>query len=187
MPTGSPSAAGVFHGHLGHQDGRDIVPPFVWNGQTFSENWDANGQAIWNAGCAVPAPAAAAPAATQAPAAPAATQAQAVAVTTTPAPAPAAVPSATVTPTPAPAIGVPAIGAVKGATVTLTPKTTRTAAAPVRAKPRGGVLGATTRLGSSVSGTRLPFTGLPLWIFAAVAAGLVLVGVGVRRSARDRA
>lgn len=183
----SPSAAGVFHGHLGHQDGRDIVPPFVWNGQTFSENWDANGQAIWNAGCAVPAPAAAAPAATQAPAAPAATQAQAVAVTTTPAPAPAAVPSATVTPTPAPAIGVPAIGAVKGATVTLTPKTTRTAAAPVRAKPRGGVLGATTRLGSSVSGTRLPFTGLPLWIFAAVAAGLVLVGVGVRRSARDRA
>jgi hypothetical protein len=186
----SPSAAGVFHGHLGHQDGRDIVPPFVWNGQTYSENWDANGQAIWNAGCAVPAAAATqAPAAPSTPApapaatpAPSATQAQAAAVTTTPAPAPAVVPSATVTPT-----NAPAIGAVKGATVTLTPKTTRTAAAPARAKPRGGVLGATTRLGSSVSGTRLPFTGLPLWIFAAVAAGLILVGAGVRRSARNRA
>jgi hypothetical protein len=182
----SPSAAGVFHGHLGHQDGRDIVPPFVWNGRTYSENWDTNGQAIWNAGCAVPAPAAAA---TQAPAAPstpapapaaAVTQAQAVAVTTTPAPAPApaVVPSATVTPTSVPPIPAPATGAVKGATATLaTPK----------AKPQGGVLGTTTRLGSSVSGTRLPFTGLPLWIFAALAAGLVLVGVGVRRSARDRA
>jgi hypothetical protein len=186
----SPSAAGVYHGHLGHQGGRDIVPPFIWNGQTFSENWDSNGQAIWNAGCAVPAPAPAAatqapaapstpaPAATPAPA-PAATQAQAVTVTTTPAPAPApaVVPSATVTTTNAPAVPAPAVGGVKGATATLAPK----------AKPQGGVLGATTRLGSSVAGTRLPFTGLPLWIFTAVAAGLILVGVGVRRSARDRA
>jgi hypothetical protein len=161
----SPSAAGVFHGHLGHQDGRDIVPPFTWNGQTFSENWDANGQAIWNAGCAVPAPAA-----VQAPAAP-----------STPAPTPAPAPAPAVTQARAVAVTTkaPAVGAVKGATATLTPKP--------KAKPRGGVLGATTRLGSSVSGTRLPFTGLPLWIFAAVAAGLVLVGVGVRRSARDRA
>src|SRR5665213_800608 len=60
----SPSASGVFHGHLGHQDGRDIVPPFTWKGQTLSENWDANGMAIYNAGCTVaPAAAAAAPAA----------------------------------------------------------------------------------------------------------------------------
>ena len=149
----SPSAAGVFHGHLGHQDGRDIVPPFVWNGQTYSENWDANGQAIWNAGCAAPA------------------SVHPVAVTTTAAPAPAA--------------PAPKVGGVKGATATLAPKTTR-AAAPTKAKPRGGVLGTTTRLGNAVSGTRLPFTGLPLWIFVAAAAALILMGAAVRRSADDR-
>jgi hypothetical protein len=33
------------------EENRDIVPPFTLNGQTFSENWDANGQAIFNAGC----------------------------------------------------------------------------------------------------------------------------------------
>jgi hypothetical protein len=161
----SPSAAGVFHGHMGHQEGRDIVPPFVWNGQTYSENWDATGQAIWNAGCAVPA----------------AAQVQAVAVTTTAPPAPAA-PAAVAPAAPA----APAAGGVKGATATLAPATHRTAAAPVKAEPQGGVLGATTRLGSAVSGTRLPFTGLPLWIFAAVAAGLILVGAAVRRSSHDR-
>jgi hypothetical protein len=33
------------------EENRDIVPPFTLNGQTFSENWDANGQAIFNSGC----------------------------------------------------------------------------------------------------------------------------------------
>src|SRR5882762_5972398 len=47
----SPSASGVFHGHLRHQDGRDIVPPFTFKGQAFSENWNAEGQAIFNNGC----------------------------------------------------------------------------------------------------------------------------------------
>ena len=40
----SPSASGVFHGHLGHQDGRDIIPPFTYDGQTYSQNWDTAGQ-----------------------------------------------------------------------------------------------------------------------------------------------
>ena len=50
----SPSASGVYHGHL-RQHQADIIPPFVYNGVTYSENWDATGQAIWNNGCVVPA------------------------------------------------------------------------------------------------------------------------------------
>jgi hypothetical protein len=52
-----PSVSGVFHGHLGasHQDGRDIIPPFVYQGVTYSQNWDATGQAIFANGCVPPA------------------------------------------------------------------------------------------------------------------------------------
>lgn len=52
----SPSASGVFNGHLGksHQDGRDIIPPFEYKGKTYSQNWDATGQAIWKNGCVKP-------------------------------------------------------------------------------------------------------------------------------------
>ena len=69
-------------------------------------------------------------------------------------------------------------GGVKGATVTLKK--------PV-SKPKGGVLGATTRLGKTVATSHLPFTGLPLWIFLAVAGALVASGYLVRRGAADRA
>ena len=56
----SPSAAGVYNGHLAHEQvgnglGGDIIPPFDYQGQTYSKNWDAVGQAIWNNGCNVPA------------------------------------------------------------------------------------------------------------------------------------
>jgi hypothetical protein len=84
-------------------------------------------------------------------------------------------PQVQVTQTEAPATVV-AAGGVKGATATLTPKK----------KARGGVLGATTRLGSAVTGRNLPFTGLPLWIFLAVALGLIVAGMAVRRSSADR-
>ena len=50
----SPSASGVYHGHLRQHDA-DIIPPFVYDGVTYSLNWDATGQAIWNNGCQVPA------------------------------------------------------------------------------------------------------------------------------------
>jgi hypothetical protein len=50
------SAAGAFNGHLGsnHQNGEDIIPPFEFKGQTFSQNWNAAGQAIFRNGCVVP-------------------------------------------------------------------------------------------------------------------------------------
>lgn len=50
------AAAGAFNGHLGkgHQNGEDIIPPFEYKGQTYSQNWDAKGQAIFNNGCRVP-------------------------------------------------------------------------------------------------------------------------------------
>lgn len=60
----TPSVSGVYNGHMGHQDGEDIVPPFTYKGVTYSQNWDAEGQAIFNAGCAVPPPPAPAPATT---------------------------------------------------------------------------------------------------------------------------
>jgi hypothetical protein len=50
----SPSVSGVFHGHLHHGD--DIIPPFEFGGQTYSLNWDAEGQAILRNGCEAPAP-----------------------------------------------------------------------------------------------------------------------------------
>jgi hypothetical protein len=178
----SPSASGVFHGHLGHQDGRDIVPPFTWKGQTFSENWDANGMAIYNAGCTVAA-AGAAPAASAATLAPAASAtvtptAAAPAAVAAAAPATASAPVASAPAAAVPAVAAPAAaGGVKGAVVALK---------PTKTKPAGGVLGATTRLGGSVASTRLPFTGLPLWIFALVAAGLIGIGLAFRRASADR-
>lgn len=48
----APSVNGVYHGHLQHE--RDIIPPFEYRGQTFSLNWDAEGQAIWRNGCEAP-------------------------------------------------------------------------------------------------------------------------------------
>lgn len=60
------SAAGAFNGHLdddfggthgNHQDGEDIIPPFVYNGTEYSQNWDAEGQAMYaSEDCASPAP-----------------------------------------------------------------------------------------------------------------------------------
>jgi LPXTG-motif cell wall-anchored protein len=43
------------NGHLEHQDGRDIVPPFEHEGVTIfaGQNWDERGQALFNAKCEV--------------------------------------------------------------------------------------------------------------------------------------
>jgi hypothetical protein len=55
----APSSGAVF-GHAGHEDGRDVIPPFVFqpNGNQESntslaggQNWDAAGQAVWARGC----------------------------------------------------------------------------------------------------------------------------------------
>lgn len=46
-----PAAAGVLKGHLGHQDGRDVIPPFTFRGASYSQNWDASGRALHADGC----------------------------------------------------------------------------------------------------------------------------------------
>ena len=244
----SPSVSGVFHGHMGHQDGRDIIPAFTYEGHTYSLNWDAAGQALYNAGCAAPTAQAQVAGAeeTKTAAAPCATTTQTVTeqvlvgvkhftgpkgsgryvvihpsthsahytgkhpddvplyetvtktvtvpaadcsstetktetktesqtvTTQTATTAPTAVVQGTQT-APRAATGV---GAVKGVSIALKPT--------AKPKPRGGVLGTTTRLGSTVTSAHLPFTGLPLWIFVAVAAGRILIGAAVRRSADTR-
>lgn len=52
MITISKSAA--FHAHVNHQDDQDIVPPFTYNGQSVSQNWNAEGQAIYYNNCELP-------------------------------------------------------------------------------------------------------------------------------------
>ena len=60
----SPSASGVYNGHYSQHneqavfpntasDGKwgDIIPPFQYQGVTYSLNWTADGQAIWSNGC----------------------------------------------------------------------------------------------------------------------------------------
>lgn len=72
--TINPSKSGVLDGHLDHTGPvptsqahleqlkadhipwGDIIPPFDWDGQTFSLNWSEAGQAIFNNGCALPEP-----------------------------------------------------------------------------------------------------------------------------------
>jgi hypothetical protein len=67
-PTSSPGAA---NGHMDHS--LDIIPPFRFQGEDLSLNWDSEGQAIWNNGCAAPEPPEPTPAPTPAPTEPPAT------------------------------------------------------------------------------------------------------------------
>ena len=69
----TPAKAGVVNGHYDeHQSAADIIPPFEWQGQTFSgQNWDANGMAIHRNGCvAAPAPTSPPPTTTKPPTTP---------------------------------------------------------------------------------------------------------------------
>jgi len=85
---------------------------------------------------------------------------------------------AAVTPSTSSVTATPATtGSVLGATATLKAKP--------KAKPAGGVLGTTTRLGGTVGSSRLPFTGLSLWMYALIAAGLIGAGLFARRAAAD--
>jgi hypothetical protein len=51
--TISPSVSGTYRGHYLHHD-RDIIPPFEYQGKTYSLNWDAEGRATFDNDC-VPA------------------------------------------------------------------------------------------------------------------------------------
>ncbi|UTX52264.1 DUF11 domain-containing protein [Leucobacter aridicollis] len=57
--TNEPAKSGDLNGHVGHQDGRDIIPPFSYeeDGQMVEfpgQNWDEAGQAVYNNGCKSP-------------------------------------------------------------------------------------------------------------------------------------
>jgi hypothetical protein len=185
--TISPLASVVVAQYLGATG--DIIPPFTYNGETYSLNWDTAHQAIYENGCTVPVtPSASAPATP--PTTTTTTTTTAAVVPATPAPAAVAPQAQAVAQTgTSSASAATAAGGVKGATFTLTPKTTKSASAPLaKPKPAGGVLGATAHLGHTVTTGTLPFTGLRLWIIALIAAALVLIGALVRRttSADDR-
>jgi hypothetical protein len=199
----SPSASGVVHGHLGHQDARDIVPPFTYKGQSYSQNWDAAGQAMFNNGCAPVQPApAVAPSNTSVENS--STSNNAVtnnsvtnnsttnnsvtnnSTTNNSTTNNSATNNATTSGTPS-----ASPSGVLGATHTSSPKVVHhtkavtlaskpAAATKPAAKPAAGVLGA-----SRSSGT-LPFTGLSLWIPALLAMFLVSAGFGIRRFADSK-
>lgn len=46
-----PAASGVVHGHIGHQDERDIIPTFTYKGSTYEQNYDDAGAAVFANGC----------------------------------------------------------------------------------------------------------------------------------------
>ncbi len=50
------STSGAYHGHIAHEDVNDIIPPFVYNDTTYSQNWEGNtlNQDTWENGCVVP-------------------------------------------------------------------------------------------------------------------------------------
>lgn len=64
------AAAGVFNGHLGadHQNESDIIPPFSYQGVTYSQNWANASLAIHANGCVAPVITTSPPATTATPA-----------------------------------------------------------------------------------------------------------------------
>jgi hypothetical protein len=46
----SPSASGAYHGHWSHHGG-DIIPPFEFQGRTYSLNWFGESIDIFNNAC----------------------------------------------------------------------------------------------------------------------------------------
>jgi len=149
----------------------DIIPPTTINGVTYSGNWDANGQAIFDNGCK-PVAAAQAPVTTTTTTA--STVTTTTVETTTQAQTPVTTTTATTTTTPqltpvtttAAANVAPSNGGVLGAETSLTPK-----------KSHGGVLGTVT----NVAGSTLPFTGFPVWLAVLIAFALILAGIALRR------
>lgn len=145
--------------------GTNIVPPFTYNGQTYSYNWPS-GEATFNNHCVAPAAAAqVAPAAT---------------VTTT---------------TTVPVTTTAAVAATTAATTTATPTTATVAAAAKTVPAKSGVLGAVTSLKkpsahhgvlgavTHIASSTLPFTGFPVWLAVLIALALILAGVTLRRRA----
>lgn len=192
------------HGHTAAKG--DIIPPTTINGVTYSANWDAHGQAIFNNGCRPVV------AAVQPPATTTTTEQKAPPVTTT---TPAATTTTVATPTTTTVAETPVTTTVtvpvtSTVTVTVTTPSTTTTTTTVAAgvagattvttpgstggvmgaaatltkpkpaaaaKPTHGVLGTVTHL----TGGTLPYTGFPVWLAVLIAAALILGGIVLRR------
>jgi hypothetical protein len=159
-------------------DKGDIIPPTTIDGVTYSANWDAAGQAIFNNGCK-----------------PVAAQQAPVTTTTT-----TTTPTTTSRPEVAPTTNTVTVtvttttttaGNVAAATTTTTPQLVPATTATTSAT--GGVLGAQTSLAkpkahhgvlgtvTHVAGGTLPFTGFPVWLAVLIALALILAGIALRR------
>lgn len=51
-----PANEGQMFGHIGHQNAEDIIPPFEYEGNTYSQNWFEPFITIYNNGCVVANP-----------------------------------------------------------------------------------------------------------------------------------
>lgn len=168
----------------------DIIPPTTIHGVTYSGNWDANGQAIFNNGCK--------PLAAQAPVTTTTTQSTVTTTTTeqtttttaqTPVTTTTTVPATTTVTVTTPVTVTDTVGST---TTTTTPQLTP--AGETTTPSGGGVLGAQTSLTSpkksnggvlgtvgNVAGSTLPFTGFPVWLAVLIAVALILAGIALRR------
>jgi len=196
----SPSASGVFHGHMGHQDLRDVIPTFTYGGQMLSLNWTAQSQSLFNAGCSTESKTTV-PGTTSTPSVTAVITTQQTAQSTQQAAQTSQqTPQSTTTSTPQSSTATPQTSSAtpqsSTATAQGTPATTKNAAG-TPAGTSNGVNGAqagnsgtpTTAAGvagtsnskpaSGLSGT-LPFTGMPLWIVLAIGVGLLAAGAFAR-------
>jgi hypothetical protein len=168
----------------------DIIPPTTINGVTYSGNWDANGQAIFNNGCK--------PLAAQAPVTTTTTTTTPETVTTT-------TTAQTTTQAQAPVTTTSTVPSTTTVTVTTPVTVTDTVATTTTTQQlapatetttpsNGGVLGAQTSLASpkksnggvlgtvgNVAGSTLPFTGFPVWLAVLIAIALILAGIALRR------
>jgi hypothetical protein len=180
------------------EEARDIVPTFTVNGQSYSQIWTTENQAIYNNSCTAPVsgtqPSSSSTQSSTSDTSNATQSAQATQSSVSATQQSAIQSSAPATSSAAPSSAAPSSAAPSSAAPSSAPTSSGSvlgAVSPVKtttakAKPTSGVLGATARIGRSVGARNLPFTGLKLWIFALLALALIAVGALARRASAHR-